>query len=379
MKFEIGKTVGGYEFLDYLGSSKVDVSYKVRNILAQRIELLRVLPKQDDPDLTSRFLREMKVHARLVHPNIVWFYDARELEGQLVMTTEFVEGNTLRQRIEGGPMSAIDASGYICQALVALGYAHAQRVVHRDITPECIIVTPEGTVKLTCFGVAKSAADPNLTQAGAVRGALKYLSPEQVRGTSGVDVRTDIYSLGAVLYELVTGKPPFDLASEFDIMLAQVNTIPPPPSALNPQIPREFDKVVLTAMAKEPNQRFQTADEFRDALENVNQAGTNEVLQPRPDALQISARAEAVASAAQPQSASLALLSSHREGAANVVSGGGAASCARAPLTSPFLSSSFNNKPGFLVALPNWDRAQLTFAGIIVAAIVLLAILTVVR
>ena len=373
MKFEIGRTIGGYEFLDFLGSSKVDVSYKVRNVFAQRIELLRVLPKQDDPDLVGRFLREMKVHARLVHPNIVSFYDARELDGQLVMTIEFVEGTTLAQRLKCAPIDWNEAAGYMRQALLALAYAHSQQVVHRDITPESILVTPDGAVKLTCFGVAKAATDPNLTQAGAVRGALKYMSPEQVRGASGVDVRTDIYSLGAVLYEVVTGKPPSDMPSEFDMMLAHVNTVPAPPSSLNPSLRQECDVVVLTAMAKEPNRRFQTADEFREALVKTTQ-GT--------EGRQISSAAEAAAVAPASPTPALPPLSGPPDATAIITAQAGRAACPTASLDAPFFSKSFIHKPGFLdtgVLPSNWDRAQLTLAGIIMAVIVLLAFFTVVR
>lgn len=271
MSFEIGKSAGSYEIIDVLSTSKTGVAYKVRNLLAQRLEVLKILPNnlQEDPERVARFLREMKVHARLQHPNIVSFYNAMEIERKLVMTTELVEGTTLAQRLEIEPIpwkAAVDYSG---QILSALSYAHSQAVIHRNITPENIVVTPEGKVKLTGFELAAVATDPRLTQLGAVVGELRYISPEQVQGVSGLDARTDIYSLGVVLYEALTGSVPFESKSQFEIMLAHVKTTPSPPSEVNPDVPKEFDPVVLTALSKEPSQRWQTADEFREAIEKV--------------------------------------------------------------------------------------------------------------
>src|SRR5690349_15913819 len=150
MVFETGKTIAGYEVVEILGSSKTGVAYKVRNVFAQRFEILKLLPKsvQDDEEQLARFLREIKVHARLVHPNIVTFHNAREIEGQLVMTTEFVPGTTVAQRLEQGPMPWVDAVTYARQALAALQYAHAVGVVHRGLTTGNLIITPGGIVRL---------------------------------------------------------------------------------------------------------------------------------------------------------------------------------------------------------------------------------------
>ena len=383
MRFEIGKTFGGYEFIDFLGSSKTDATYKVRNVFAQRIELLRVLPKQDDPDLMGRFLREIKVHARLVHPNIVCFYDAREIEGQLVMTTELVEGNTLAQRLQLGPISWTIAADYMGQTLSALNYAHREGVVHRHITPASIIVTPEGTVKLTSFGLAKAPSDPKLTQAGVVIGDLKYMSPEQVRGAAALDARTDIYSLGAVLYELVTGRAPFDFPSEFDMMLAHVKTMPAAPSAINPDVPRELDAVILTAMAKETSQRFQSADAFRDAIEKTKLAAEKTTtVKTSPEAAPVSAKPQVVSHEEQAQAAPLPAPSNQDNRVGKIASDLVARSCGPVSIDPPFLAGSFISKPGFpdVGTLPfTWGRAQLTVAGIIMAVIVLLAFFTVMR
>ena len=266
-----GKIVGDYEVIDLLENSHEGVSYKVRNILVQRFEVLRILPRtlQDDPDKVTRFLREAKVHARMSHPHIVSFYHATQLDGQLVTTTELVEGTTLAERREAGPLPLAEALSYVSQVLSALAYAHALGFVHRNVTPSNIILTPDGGAKLTGFSLAKATTDPQMTQPGTVMGSLNYISPEQVKGLTELDRRTDIYSLGVVLYEAVTGRRPLHRKSQFEIMLAHVNELPPAPTIVNPEVPAELSEIILTAMAKDPSHRYQTAEEFRQRLDRL--------------------------------------------------------------------------------------------------------------
>ncbi len=271
MSFVLGQTYCGYELLDILKMSKIELAYRVRNTVEQRTEVLRVLPRgaQDDQEQMERFVRETKVHAQLLHPNIVTFYKAMELERQLVMTTEYVEAATLAERLQGGPLPWRDALGFMCQALSALACAHAHGVVHRDLSPDNMVITPDGVLKLSNFALAKTHNSPQLTQAGAVVGNLKYISPEQVKGSAEIDARSDVYSLGAVLYEALTGKPPFFSKSHFELMLAHVNDTPKPPSSLNPDIPAELDVIVMKALAKDPAARHESAGAFRAALERL--------------------------------------------------------------------------------------------------------------
>jgi serine/threonine-protein kinase len=266
-----GQTIGDYEIIDVLETSREGVTYKVRNVLADRLEALRVLPKalQDDQDIVTRFLREAKIHARISHPNIVAFHHATKIDGQLVMTSELVEGTTLERRLELGRLPVAEALGYVSQVLAALGTAHALGLVHRDVTPANIILDAGGMVKLAGFGFAKATADPQLTRPGTVIGRLDYISPEQIKGAQNLDGRTDIYSLGVVLYEAVTGSTPFPRKSQFEVMLAHVNEQPPAPNSVNPELPPELSEIILTAMAKDPERRFQSADQFRQRVDRL--------------------------------------------------------------------------------------------------------------
>jgi serine/threonine-protein kinase len=164
----------------------------------------------------------------------------------------------------------------IWQTLEALECAHTEGVVHRDISPQRIFLTPEGEVKLGGFFLARSTADPKLTQAGATVGTAHYMSPEQVQATSDLDPRSDIYSLGIVFYELVTGRKPFSGASQFDVMLAQVEAEAIPPSSIDRSIGEELDPVILKALSKKPEDRFQSAAEFREVLMGVRLGTTHE-------------------------------------------------------------------------------------------------------
>jgi eukaryotic-like serine/threonine-protein kinase len=263
------QTTGNYEFLGVVEKPRVGVTYKVRNRATGEFEMLRALPGAAycDPEAQERFLREIRVHTRLSHPNIVAFHDVFELDGRLVMTTEFVEGATLAALCERGPMACEQAVRTIDAVLAGLEEGHALGILHRGITAEHVRLTPEGEVKLSGFGLAKPASDVNLTQAGAVLGDVRYMSPEQVKGTGAVDGRADLYAVGVLLFQALTGKPPFAGSNDFEIMAAQVSRPAPRPGAVNPEIAPELDEIVLTALAKNPAERFADAKAFRAALQ----------------------------------------------------------------------------------------------------------------
>jgi len=266
--FELGKTYGDYEVIDVETSSRTGVAYRVRNLTLNRIELMRVLsrPGEQDPDQEERFLREANVRARLDHPNIETFYGARLLEGQFVIMTELVEGTTLEQRLELGPLPLPEALELARRALAALGNAHQAGIVHRDVRPANLILGAEGEIKLTGFALAKGASDATLTQMGTSLGEVHYMPPEQIRGLGAPDARSDFYSLGVVLYEALTARKPFDSRSQFEVMMAHVNTPPPLASALCPAAPGWLDSAIQRAMAKDPAHRFDDAASFEKAL-----------------------------------------------------------------------------------------------------------------
>ncbi len=285
-----GQTIGKYEIIGILDIRKTGVTYKVRDRATNNFETLRTLPggSSGDAESLERFLRDIKVHTRLVHPNIVTFYDAMQLEGRLVMTAEYVEGATLALRLSQGPLTVPDALRYLGELLSALEEAHSLGIVHRGITSDNIIITPDGTLKLGGFGLAKPVKDMNLTRVGSVLGNPRYIAPEQVTGQNAVDARADLYSAGVVLYEALTGKVPFEGRSDYEIMVSQVTSGPGAPSRLNPALTRALDEVVLKALSKDPAERFQSAGEFRQALaaamSSLSQRRSVEPLPRRPRA-----------------------------------------------------------------------------------------------
>jgi hypothetical protein len=271
MNLEIGSTIGDYQVVGILGAGGMGQVYKVRNVISDRVEAMKVLLPDlvNQPDLADRFLREIKVQASLEHPNIASLHTAVRVENQLLMLMEFVEGVTLDQKLKDGPLPAAQAVDYIMQVLSALEYAHARGVVHRDIKPANMMLTSGGVVKLMDFGIARSSADHKLTQTGTTVGSLYYMSPEQIQGVTAPDARSDLYSVGVSLYELVTGKRPFDGDSQFAIMSAHLQGTPIPPVTVDPRLPKLLNDVILMSVAKDADARFQTAKALRNALSNV--------------------------------------------------------------------------------------------------------------
>ncbi|MFZ3214685.1 MAG: protein kinase [Candidatus Acidiferrales bacterium] len=265
-----GARKGDYLILGTLGAGGMGKVYKVRNTLSDRVEAMKVLlpDLSEQQELADRFLREIKVLASLHHPNIAELRTALTISNQLVMIMEYVEGVTLASRLLQGPVRYGDALGYFDQVLAALSCAHAQNIVHRDIKPANIMITPQGMIKLMDFGIARSGNDRGLTMTGTTLGSVAYMSPEQVR-CEALDGRSDLYSVGVSLYETVTEQRPYVSDNNFEIMQAHLQVPPTPPIDLKPDIPLALSQLILMAMAKDPEERFQTAEALRVAMQSV--------------------------------------------------------------------------------------------------------------
>ena len=262
--------IGRYEIFAELGQGAMGIVYQALDPNIERIVALKVLR----PDLTSdtefrqRFRREVRSVGMLNHPGIVTIFDAAEHGTDVFLVMEYLDGQTLEELIKTGSFLSLarvcDIAVQICDALE---YAHQTQVIHRDIKPSNIILLPDGQVKLTDFGIARVMAEPRLTRTGIV-GTLDYMSPEQAQDHD-VDRRADIYALGVVLFEMLTGHPPFQADHPGAILLKIVTAPMPSPHDLNPAVPEEMDAIVLKATAKDCSQRYQTAAEMRQALRNL--------------------------------------------------------------------------------------------------------------
>ena len=276
MSFQVGDKIGDYQIIGVLGAGGMGTVYQVKNLISDRIDAMKVLLPDlaNEPDLADRFVREIKVLASLNHPNIAGLRTAFRLQNQLLMIMEFVDGTTLEDKLKNGPFPLHDAIDYVSQALSALGYAHSQGVIHRDIKPANMMLTPENIIKLMDFGIAKSSADRKLTMTGTTLGSLYYMSPEQVQGTD-LDPRSDLYSVGVSLYEMVTGSRPFKGQSDYDLMVAQLQKAPLPPIDIQPELPKALNDIIMISLEKDPAKRFQSTEAFRFALQSVEGGHTS--------------------------------------------------------------------------------------------------------
>ena len=285
MKFKIGDIVGAYKIVASQGSGGMGEVFQAEHTVTRRIEAMKILAADpaSGPERDQRFLREIQLQARLNHPNIAVVHNAFWQDSHLIMIMELIEGNSLRNMLEHGKLPLAEALDYAGQALRALDYAHAHGVVHRDISPSNMIVTEDGTLKLTDFGLAKSQTDIRLTQTGTIVGSLYYTSPEQVQGQTAVDLRADIYSLGALLFEMLTGAKVFECDKPFSLMQAHVSQTPRRASEVCPGLPLELDEILCKALEKDRDKRYQSAELFRCALDGVRDYGKRDgCLLPSP-------------------------------------------------------------------------------------------------
>jgi eukaryotic-like serine/threonine-protein kinase len=273
---------GRYKVLRRLGSGGMADVYAAEDQQLGRNVALKLLYRRfaEDVQFVERFRREASSAAGLQHPGIVAIFDRGEWDGTYYIAMEYIEGRTLKDIVrERGPAPPEAAIDIAVQILRAVRFAHKHGVVHRDIKPHNVLIDDDGRVKVTDFGIARAGAS-DMTETGAIMGTAQYVSPEQAQGRP-VDARSDLYSIGIVLYEMLTGQVPFDGESAVTIALKQVSEDPVPPAQLNPAVSPALEAVVLRAMEKEPERRFADADEFIAALEAAR-AAPNEVLAPPP-------------------------------------------------------------------------------------------------
>jgi eukaryotic-like serine/threonine-protein kinase len=258
-----------YEVGRLLGAGGMAEVFEGRDRLLARRVAIKVLQAQfvRDPSFLIRFKREAQAAASLSHPNIVGVYDTGSEDGTHFIVMEYVDGRTLKDviRAEGPlyPERAAEICADVCSALAA---AHARGLIHRDIKPGNVMLTPEGKVKVMDFGIARATTSETITQTAAVVGTAQYISPEQAQGQT-VDYRSDLYSVGCCLYEMLTGTVPFTGATPVAIAYRHVREDPTPPRMLNADVPRPLEAITLKAMAKLPDNRYQTAAELHDDLE----------------------------------------------------------------------------------------------------------------
>ncbi len=259
---------GRYQVIGHLGTGGMADVYCAHDMQLERKVALKLLHDRfaQDEEFVERFRREASSAAGLQHQYVVSVYDRGEYDGTPYIAMEYVDGRTLKQLVrEHGPLDPARAADLTVQILRAARFAHRRGVIHRDFKPQNVIVDDEGRAKVTDFGIARAGAS-DMTQTGSIMGTAQYLSPEQAQGHA-VNARSDLYSIGIILYELLTGRVPFDAESAVTVALKQVSESPYPPSQLNQAVTPELEAIVLRALAKDPADRFADADEFIAALE----------------------------------------------------------------------------------------------------------------
>lgn len=293
-------TEGRYRILGELGRGAMGVVYKAHDRIIGRVVALKTIPVEAQDAEKEQLVERLKVEARaagmLDHPNIVTVYDVGEEAGLFYLTMQFLEGKTLAQAHADRELLPLGRVQELMQQLcAAVGFAHKSGVIHRDLKPSNLLVTKQGTLKILDFGIAK-LADVGLTKAGMILGTPSYLAPEQAAGRR-IDSRADIFSIGAILYELLTGERAFPGDTTTTVIYKILNDDPIPLRAIEPSLPPALDVVVRKALAKDPLQRFQTCEEMAEALRQVAAGGTLNLQPPAPRA---AAAAETVATPMTP-------------------------------------------------------------------------------
>jgi serine/threonine protein kinase len=278
MSFNIGENVGPYRIIEQLGQGGMATVYKAYHASLDRYVALKVLHPafHEDPAFTMRFQREARVVARLEHPNIVPIYDYSEHDKRPFLVMKYIEGDTLKARLNQGPLTSEEIEQVVNSVGSALAYAHKQGILHRDVKPSNVMIAKDGTMYLADFGLARIAeAGESTMSSDAIMGTPQYISPEQAMGKKDLDAGTDIYSLGVMLYEMVVGKVPFSSDTPFSIIHDHIYTPLPLPTKVNPKVPEPVQRVLLKALAKDRLDRYTSTEELMSAFKEAwAEAGT---------------------------------------------------------------------------------------------------------
>ena len=264
----LGRRLGQYELREVIRRGGMSTVYKAWQESLGRWVAVKVLGRPGDAQFAARFAREARSVAQLQHPNILPIYDYGQQDGHVYLVVQYVEGGHTLGDLLHGPMEPTTAVEIVSRLLAGVGYAHARGVIHRDVKPDNVLMPSPTWPMLTDFGVAKlllSEESQQLTRKGLVIGTAAYMAPEQAFGLP-VDARTDLYAVGVVLYELLTGQVPFDGENPAEVLMKQAYEPPPPPRARNPAIPERLEEALLVALAKDPDARYATAAEMTAAL-----------------------------------------------------------------------------------------------------------------
>jgi serine/threonine protein kinase len=283
-----GQMLGPYQIIGQLGQGGMATVYKAYHAKLDRYVAIKVMHPafKDDGSFLARFEREAQIVAKLEHAHIVPVYDYAEHEGQPYLVMKFIEGRTLKRILSAGPPTLDQIVSILMPIANALTYAHRQGVLHRDIKPSNIVLDKNDVPYLADFGLARIAqAGESTMSADMILGTPQYISPEQARGEKNLDSRTDLYSLGVILYEMVVGRVPFNADTPYAVVHDQIYTDLPLPSKLNPDIPEAVERVLLKALAKNPTDRYSTANEMLEAFRRAAAESGLTDLNPERDKL----------------------------------------------------------------------------------------------
>src|SRR5262245_6734106 len=265
----IDTRLGQYQLTEIIGRGGMAVVYKAFQPSLERFVAIKLLSHNNDPQFAERFKREARTIANLQHPNILPIYDYGEQGGMLYLVLQYIENAATLADTLGAQMEPAPALRLMARVLEALDYAHTRGIIHRDIMPSNILLLSPRWPMLADFGIAKLMSDDQrLTMSGMIVGTAAYMSPEQATGRT-VDARSDLYAVGIVLYELLTGRVPFEADTPIAVLIKQSYEPPPPPRSLNPALPGAVETSLLRALAKDPADRYQSAAEMADVLERV--------------------------------------------------------------------------------------------------------------